>query len=113
MRRELEHIAREVFKQKNKTSEGYPDCYDISNRVKKEILKQKDLDESDIRIAKYIIGDGFHHYVLEVNIDGILNIVDSSFGQFSSEYDTPVNLGRGVEDIVVVDKKRYIFEKNF
>lgn len=110
MEDKLKRIGLEVFEEKKGDYTDYPDCYDVSSSLVERLLEEDEFEDDDVEIVEYIINGSFRHYVVKVDTGNEYKIVDCSFGQFSSEYGTPVDFGDEVEDCVVVDKQRYIFE---
>jgi hypothetical protein len=103
----LKKIGLQVFN--NSKTGQYPDCFEISEELKNELISDHDYDEEDVSINEYIINDDYRHYVVNVRTEEGSFVVDCSFGQFSNKTNTNINLGNNVDDVVVVRENEYIF----
>lgn len=110
----LEEVARS---QNEKESEGrdvpWPDCYDVSRSIQKELVEEHGVQSNLVDIREYRNGDFRHYYVLiQPEAFGKSCIIDASFRQFASDTDNKFDLGdpEGIQDVVLVEpKNRYIF----
>lgn len=112
-----EKLAEVARNQNEKESEGrgvpWPDCYDVSRSIQKELVEEYDLRSDLVDISEYRNGNFRHYYVLiQPEAFGKSCIVDASFRQFANDTDSDFNLGNPeeIQDVVIVEpKSRYIF----
>jgi hypothetical protein len=111
----LEEVARSVRREylaESAVEMEWPDCYDVSLAVKRELV-ERGVDEGSLDIRRYMLEGEAHHYALVVEGDGELFVVDASFDQFANETGTLMDVAPMAEisEVVVVVKSQYVFSE--
>lgn len=110
----LKEIAEEVRREYLSVSDvkmDWPDCFDVSLSVKRELVEQG-FDEERLEIRRYMLEGEVHHYALVVDFgeEGSF-VVDASFDQFAEETGTLIDVApkEDISEVVVAVESQYVF----
>lgn len=96
------------------TSIRWPDCYDVSEKIIDELIKEfYDTHNIHCEIVEYIINAGYKHYAVELtNKDtGKQYLIDAAFTQFATEADTPIDIApfEEINETIITKPEMYVF----
>lgn len=98
----------------NNQFDNWPNCYDISEAIKDELISTYGLSADTVWINKYLIDGEYTHYAVAVgDVMGTSDtiIVDASYDQFACETDTPICVADedNINSVVIKSNQNYIF----
>lgn len=116
----LTDIATSVFEQQASDIppphiDAYPDCWESCEHVISRLTHQDDIPVHDMDIVTVMLPDEFQHYVVVLTTPtSDKYVIDPTFGQFSSNYDTPVTVAETdtISHAIVQPASKYLFAKH-